>query len=158
MSMTWIPLIFRVVVARLEGSKFCTTFRFSGEVNPGPMSMFCDMGRGLPVLLVGSVAWLAFGSWGVMVEEFGNSLWLLAVLLVDVLVVVVMSLVVEGSLVDVWFSGAVLVVGDAVAPVAVAVVGSIVCCVPVDDDGIAESWGCWLVASSSFSMSPYGSP
>ena len=78
-------------------------------------------------------------------------------LLVDVLVVVVLSLVVEGSLVDVWFSGAVLVVDDAVAPV--AVVGSVVCCVPVDDDdGIAESWGCWLVASSSFSMSPYGSP
>ena len=83
-------------------------------------------------------------------------------LLFDVLVVVVLSLVVEGSLVDVGFSGAVLVVGDAVAPAAVAVVGSIVCCVPVDDDddddGIAESWGCWLVASSSFSMSPYGSP
>ena len=75
MSMTWIPLIFRVVVAGLEGSRFCATFRFSGEVDPGPMSMFCDMGRGLPVLLVGSVAWLAFGSWGgVMVEEFGNSL------------------------------------------------------------------------------------
>ena len=80
-------------------------------------------------------------------------------LLVDVLVAVVMSLVVEGSVVDSWLSGTVMVVGDAVAPVAVAVVGSIVCCVPVDDDdGIAESWGCWLVASSSFSMSPYGSP
>ena len=78
-------------------------------------------------------------------------------LLVDVLVVVVLSLVVDGSFVDVWFSGAVLVADDAVAPV--AVVGSVVCCVPVDDDdGIAESWGCWLVASSSFSMSPYGSP
>ena len=62
-------------------------------------------------------------------------------LLVDVLVVVVLSLVVDGSFVDVWFSGAVLVVDDAVAPV--AVVGSVVCCVPVDDDdGIAESWGC----------------
>ena len=72
--MTWIPLIVRVVVAGLEGSRFCVTFRFSGEVAPGPMSMFCDMGRGLPVLLVGSVAWLAFGSWGVMVEEFGSSL------------------------------------------------------------------------------------
>jgi hypothetical protein len=79
------------------------------------------------------------------------------VLLVDVLVVVVLSLVVDGSFVDVWLSGTVLVVDDAVAPV--AVVGSVVCCVPVDDDdGIAESWGCWLVASSSFSMSPYGSP